>query len=78
MYFYWLILDKTIIKEILVIRLEELLMIIVCDLDGVVFNSEDIVRCQAELTDFIKYKGNGIKIKDKFATYKCYGWSKKR
>lgn len=51
-------------------------MIIVCDLDGVVFNSEDIVRCQAELTDFIKYKGNGIKIKDKFATYKCYGWSK--
>ena len=53
-------------------------MIIVCDLDGVVFNSEDIVRCQAELTDFIKYKGNGIKIKDKFATYKCYGWSKKQ
>ena len=45
------------------------------DLDGVVFNSEDIVRCHAELIDFIEYKGNGIKTKDKFTTYKCYGWS---
>ena len=50
-------------------------MVVVCDLDGVVFNSENIVRCEAELYDILKYNGAGIKKQDKFTTYKCYGWS---
>ena len=50
-------------------------MVIVSDLDGVVFNSENIVRCEAELYDILNYKGSGIKVQDKFTTYKCYGWT---
>ena len=50
-------------------------MIIVCDLDGVVFNSENIVRTEAELFDILEYNGKGIMNKNQFTTYMCYGWN---
>lgn len=48
------------------------------DVDGVIFDSENEIRIQAELDDLLKYKGNGVEHPEKFWEVDRYNWTDKQ
>ena len=48
------------------------------DIDGVVFDSENEIRIQAELDDLLKYKRNGVDNPKKFWEIDRYNWTEEQ
>lgn len=48
------------------------------DVDGVIFDSENEIRIQAELDDLLKYKGNGVEHPEEFWEECRYNWTKEQ
>ena len=45
------------------------------DIDGVIFDSENEIRIQAELDDLLKYKGRGVEHPEEFWEVDRYNWT---
>lgn len=48
------------------------------DIDGVIFDSENEIRIQAELDDLLKYKRNGVDHPEEFWEKDRYNWTEKQ
>lgn len=48
------------------------------DMDGVIFDSENEIRIQAELDDLLKYKRNGVDHPEEFWEKDRYNWTEKQ